>query len=83
MKTLIRSHEPCECVEVRQGGKILTLFSRKGAPYFNKQAAYLLLDGAMLREAKDANDLAKCVPNLPYSLKRYLPFAEGTAARIW
>ena len=59
VKTLIRSHEPCEGVEVRQGGKILTLFSRKGAQYFNKQAAYLLLDGAMLREAKDANDQAR------------------------
>ncbi|MHC1610915.1 MAG: metallophosphoesterase family protein [Candidatus Methanospirareceae archaeon] len=59
VKTLIRSHEPCEGIEVRQGGKILTLFSRKGAPYFNTRAAYLVLDESVLREARDANELAR------------------------
>ncbi len=58
VKTLIRSHEPCEGVEVRQGGKVLTLFSRKGSPYFNTRAAYLVLDANALREAKDAEELA-------------------------
>jgi hypothetical protein len=58
VKTLIRSHEPCEGVEVGQGGKVLTLFSRKGPPYFNEQAAYLVLDEDALREAKDAEELA-------------------------
>ncbi len=58
-KTLIRSHEPCEGVEVKQGGKVLTLFSRKGAPYFNTRAAYLILDETALREAKDAEELAR------------------------
>ncbi len=59
VKTLIRSHEPCEGVEVRQGGKVLTLFSRKGAPYFNTQAAYLVLDENALRNAKGAKELAR------------------------
>jgi diadenosine tetraphosphatase ApaH/serine/threonine PP2A family protein phosphatase len=59
VKTLIRSHEACEGVEVQQRGKILTLFSRKGAPYFNSRAAYLLLDENELREAKDAAELAR------------------------
>ncbi|MEA2033612.1 MAG: metallophosphoesterase family protein [Euryarchaeota archaeon] len=59
VKTLIRSHEPCEGVEVRQRGKVLTLFSRKGAPYFNTQAAYLVLDENALMEAKDAEELAR------------------------
>ncbi|RZN37000.1 MAG: serine/threonine protein phosphatase [Methanophagales archaeon ANME-1-THS] len=59
VKTLIRSHEPCEGVEVQQRGKILTLFSRKGAPYYNNRAAYLIVDGAMLREARDASELAR------------------------
>jgi len=59
VKTLIRSHEPCEGVEVRQRGKILTLFSRKGSPYFNKRAAYLVLDENSLRTAKDAEVLAR------------------------
>ncbi|MCK4398693.1 MAG: serine/threonine protein phosphatase [Methanophagales archaeon] len=59
VKTLIRSHEPCEGVEVKQGGKVLTLFSRKGAPYFNTRAAYLVLDENALKEAKDAEELAR------------------------
>jgi hypothetical protein len=59
VKTLIRSHEPCEGVKVQQRGRILTLFSRKGAPYFNTRAAYLLLDEAVLQEAKDAAVLAR------------------------
>jgi len=59
VKALIRSHEPCEGVEVKQGGKVLTLFSRKGVPYFNTQAAYLVLDENALMEAKDAEELAR------------------------
>lgn len=59
VKTIIRSHESCEGVAVRHGGKILTVFSRKGAPYFNNRAAYLLLDETMLREARDANELER------------------------
>jgi hypothetical protein len=59
VKALIRSHEPCEGVEVRQEGKVLTLFSRKGSPYFNTRAAYLILDENALKEAKDAEELAR------------------------
>ena len=59
VKTFIRSHEPCEGVEVRQSGKVLTLFSRKGAPYYNNRAAYLILDEPMLRDAVDATELAR------------------------
>jgi protein phosphatase len=59
VKTVIRSHEQCEGVEVRHDGKVLTVFSRKGAPYYNTKAAYLFLDERMLREAKDANELAQ------------------------
>lgn len=59
VRTLIRSHEPCEGIEVRQGGRILTLFSRKGAPYYNSQAAILIIDEPMLRAALDASELAR------------------------
>ncbi|MDL1959308.1 MAG: hypothetical protein LWX01_06645 [Deltaproteobacteria bacterium] len=44
---------------MNQGGKVLTLFSRKGSPYFNMRAAYLILDENALRETKDAEELAR------------------------
>jgi len=41
-KILIRGHEPCaEGFKIDHNGKILTLFSRKGPPYFNAYGAYL------------------------------------------
>jgi len=42
---VVRGHEPAsEGYKVNHNGKILTLFSRKGAPYFNLHGAYLTLD---------------------------------------
>jgi protein phosphatase len=42
VQLLIRGHEPCpEGFKINHDGKVLTLFSRKGSPYFNKYAAYL------------------------------------------
>jgi protein phosphatase len=39
---LIRGHEASGTgFKINHGGKILTLFSRKGAPYFNRYGAYL------------------------------------------
>lgn len=44
-RILIRGHEPCEKgYKICHDGKILTLFSRKGPPYFNTCGAYLLAD---------------------------------------
>jgi diadenosine tetraphosphatase ApaH/serine/threonine PP2A family protein phosphatase len=44
VKILIRGHEPCEeGFKLNHDGKVLTLFSRKGAPYFNTYGAYLQL----------------------------------------
>lgn len=41
-KVLIRGHEPCEeGFKTGHHGKILTLFSCKGSPYFNTHGAYL------------------------------------------
>jgi protein phosphatase len=44
VKILIRGHEACDAgFKINHNGKILTLFSRKGAPYFNQSGAYLQL----------------------------------------
>ena len=44
VKILIRGHEQCqEGFKLNHDGKVLTLFSRKGAPYFNLHGAYLQL----------------------------------------
>ncbi len=44
VRVLIRGHEPCpEGFKLNHDGKVLTLFSRKGAPYFNAYGAYLQL----------------------------------------
>ncbi len=43
-KILIRGHESSDTgFKVNHDGKILTLFSRKGAPYYNRYGAYLQL----------------------------------------
>lgn len=45
IKLVIRGHEPAfNGYKTNHGGKILTLFSRKGSPYYNAYAAYLTLD---------------------------------------
>lgn len=42
VKILIRGHEPCEeGFKINHEGKVLTLFSRRGMPYFNGYGAYL------------------------------------------
>ena len=44
VKILIRGHEQCENgFKLNHDGKVLTLFSRKGAPYYNAYGAYLQL----------------------------------------
>lgn len=45
VKVLIRGHEPAgEGFKINHGGKILTLFSRRGPPYYNEFGAYLHLN---------------------------------------
>lgn len=45
VKALVRGHEPCsEGFRLNHDGRVLTLFSRKGEPYFNEHGAYLRLN---------------------------------------
>jgi len=56
VKILIRGHEPCDDgFKINHGGKVLTLFSRKGPPYFNACGAYL--DVRLIKEFEDAEEL--------------------------
>ena len=56
VKILIRGHEPCEeGYKLNHDGKVLTLFSRKGAPYFNAYGAYLQLP--LLEKLESAEQL--------------------------
>jgi protein phosphatase len=45
VRILIRGHEPCDDgFKISHNGKVLTIFSRKGPPYFNTYGAYLMLE---------------------------------------
>jgi len=56
VKILIRGHEPCEeGYKINHKGKVLTLFSRKGPPYFNVCGAYL--DFELSKEYENAEQL--------------------------
>jgi len=42
---LIRGHEPADAgFKINHGGRILTLFSRRGEPYYNSRGAFLQFD---------------------------------------
>jgi len=45
VKLIVRGHEPCvNGYKFNHGHRVLTLFSRRGPPYFNPRAAFLDLD---------------------------------------
>jgi protein phosphatase len=55
-KILIRGHEPCEeGFRINHKGKVLTIFSRKGPPYFNTYGAYLTLE--LLEKPENAEQI--------------------------
>ena len=44
-KLIVRAHEPVETgYKLNHGGRVVTLFSRRGHPYYNLRAAYLACD---------------------------------------
>ena len=60
VRILLRGHEPCdEGFKIDHNGRILTLFSRKGSPYFNARGAYLQLP--LSERLKSAKQLVKYV----------------------
>jgi protein phosphatase len=60
---LIRGHEPADTgFKINHAGRILTIFSRKGEPYFNSQGAFLQLD--LTERIRDASELKRFVRQL-------------------
>lgn len=60
VRILIRGHEPCEDgFTIDHDDRILTLFSRRGPPYFNAHGAYLLVD--LSRKLDNAEQLVPFV----------------------
>mgnify|MGYP001026923134 CR=1 FL=1 len=60
VKVLIRGHEPSEeGFKVNHSGKVLTLFSRRGPPYYNSYGAYLHLD--LSQEIENTTHLLKYI----------------------
>ena len=56
VKILIRGHEPCrDGFKINHKGRVLTLFSRKGPPYFNINGSYL--DVELSRKFENAEQL--------------------------
>jgi len=43
LQLIIRGHEPCDGFKLNHKGRVITVFSRKGAPYYNAKACYLRL----------------------------------------
>ncbi len=60
VKVLIRGHEPSnEGFKMNHSGKVLTLFSRKGPPYYNEHGAYLKLSA--LEKQEDTRQLQQYI----------------------
>lgn len=60
VRVLVRGHEPVEeGFRISHCGRVLTLFSRKGDPYFNSKSAFLQFDLSM--RIKDAFELVPFV----------------------
>jgi len=60
---LIRGHEPADAgFKINHSGRILTIFSRKGEPYFNSQGSFLQLD--LSERIKDAFQLKRFVKQM-------------------
>jgi protein phosphatase len=60
---LIRGHEPADAgFKINHAGRVLTIFSRKGEPYFNSQGSFLQLD--LTERISDAFQLERFVRQL-------------------
>ena len=60
VRAIVRGHEPCPTgYKFNHNGRVLTLFSRKGAPYFNEKGAFLILDTTKLSGSSNVVEVLK------------------------
>ena len=63
VNVLIRGHEPADAgYKINHDGRVLTLFSRRGEPYFNNQGAFLQFN--LAEKIEDAFQLERLVKQL-------------------
>jgi len=43
LRLIVRGHEPCDGYKLNHGGRVVTLFTRTGSPYWNTKAGYMIL----------------------------------------
>ncbi len=56
-KIIVRGHEPVgEGYKINHNGKVVTLFTRKGPPYFNEKAAYMAVYTSVPNWYKDIRE---------------------------
>ena len=69
-RLVIRGHEPCsQGVEAVHNGKILTIFSRVGSPYYNMKGAYLKVD--LKSPVLDSYKLAESAISFPSEMTTF------------
>ncbi|MBS7614405.1 serine/threonine protein phosphatase [Candidatus Bathyarchaeota archaeon] len=58
-KCVVRGHEPTdEGYKINHGGKVITIFSRKGLPYNNNKGAYIIIDN---NKVDSASYFSSCI----------------------
>ncbi len=64
LTAIVRGHEPCEGFKLNHNGKVVTIFSRAGPPYWNHSIGYMLLP---LSSNLTLEYLKNCLKNIEVS----------------
>ncbi|MEM4140810.1 MAG: metallophosphoesterase family protein [Nitrososphaeria archaeon] len=61
LTAIVRGHEPCEGFKLNHDGKVVTIFSRAGPPYWNQSIGYMLLPLSSYLNLEDLKDCIKSI----------------------
>lgn len=64
LTAIVRGHEPCEGFKLNHSGKVITLFSRAGSPYWNQRIGYMIVP---LSSKLSSEDLKNCLKSIEAS----------------